>query len=66
MLTLKRPDEAAKLSGLKWVCCECPTVNQPSKVECGGCGKQRWEQLGFPMALAVATAQVIADEGHGL
>jgi hypothetical protein len=64
-LTLTQHQDAAKLSGLKWVCCECLTVNRPMQVDCVTCGKQRWYQLGIGEYAARAAAQAINDEGHG-
>lgn len=64
-VTLTEATQALKLHGLKWVCCECLTVNKPGQVECVQCGKQRWVQLGFGRAMAAAQAQCIVDEGHG-
>jgi hypothetical protein len=64
-LTLDRPESAAKLSGLKWVCSECLTVNRPMQIDCVTCGKQRWYQLGISEYAARVVAQQIVDEGHG-
>ena len=64
-LTLTDATQALHLHGLKWVCCECLTVNKPGLVDCVTCGKQRWEQIGLMRAVTVAQAQCIVDEGHG-
>lgn len=66
MQTLESMTQAVRLTGLKWICCLCKTVNKPSSVECAGCDKQRWEQLGFGRIEAIATAELINAEGHGL
>lgn len=65
-LTLNKPSEAAKLTGLKWVCCECLTVNKPAVVDCDGCGKQRCVQLGMNAYTAKVLSVGINEEGHGL
>ena len=64
-ITLKVATDALHLHGLKWVCCECLTVNKPGLVDCVQCGKQRWHQLSFSRAMAAAQAEYIVDEGHG-
>lgn len=64
-LTLDEHKSAAKLGGLKWVCCECLTVNRPTQVECSICGKQRWWQLGISAYEATALAAKINAGGHG-
>jgi hypothetical protein len=64
-LTLAEHHEAAKLSGLKWVCCECLTVNKPMQIDCVICGKQRWQQLGVSAYEARALAEAIRHTGHG-
>jgi hypothetical protein len=56
---LKRYEEAEQLRGLKWVCHDCLAVNLPKKVDCGICGKQRWEHLGLSRVVAVRAAFAI-------
>lgn len=64
-LVLDKPESAAKLTGLKWVCCECLTVNRPTQIGCLTCGKQRWYQLGISEYEATALAEAINEDGHG-
>lgn len=64
-ITLNSPEQAQKLTGLKWVCCECLTVNRPNIIDCVACGKQRWAQFAFTRTEALAAAATINDEGHG-
>lgn len=64
-VTLQEAKQALGMHGLKWVCCECLTLNGPSQMFCVNCGKQRWFQLGLTLPVAEAAAAVINAEGYG-
>jgi hypothetical protein len=64
-LILDKPESAAQLTGLKWVCCECLAVNRPACIDCINCGKTRWQQLGVTPEAAEQLAKHISSEGYG-
>ena len=64
-VTLQEAKQALGMHGLKWVCCECLTLNRPSQTFCVNCGKQRWAQIGFTIPMAEAAAECISAEGYG-